>query len=412
MTDQDPIADREAKISAAVAALGGIERARAQIDSLRVASVLPKSGTEPPYSVDGGVRALCDLALCALDAPAPDGDAKLLELREWVVKTARVNEESQGYDSGKVSPLGVIRKIDRMLASAAHVADAEVEAPKVHVHKVTQTGEHFCETKCKERDRLRAENERLRSVLAAARDQRDEVLVDLAAARADQAAMARRELEKVHKDGRFTFEMSPGHYRDGIRLDVLLSAIASLPAQQPEPEPDAATAYEGDPKDCAFRGPIWPAWKTVDSAPHHKAVLAAEPGCGMAVAKLWDDGTWRGDMGDHFRPTHWVELPDWPSEFPQSRGEPKPDAAVKPTPMTDEEREAQRQSWAKGELAISAAEKADGRNTVLMKPDAATRDGDEVLLSYVRTHGGLLNPCAFETALLELCRRELARGGK
>lgn len=51
------------------------------------------------------------------------------------------------------------------------------------------------------------------------------------------------------------------------------------------------------------------------------------------------------------------------------------------------------------------------------EPDAATRDGDEVLLSYVRTHSGLLNPCAFEKAILELCRaelfrRELARGGK
>ena len=92
----------------------------------------------------------------------------------------------------------------------------------------------------------------------------------------------------------------------------------------------------------------------------------------MAVAKLWDDGTWRGDMGDHFRPTHWVELPDWPSEFPQSRGEPK--------------------------------------------PDAATRDGDEVLRELAQWAGGEgtneLWRAVAELCRAELRRRELARGGK
>lgn len=52
-------------------------------------------------------------------------------------------------------------------------------------------------------------------------------------------------------------------------------------------------------------------WQPVSEAPEHVAVLACEPGCGMAVAKLVN-GEWRDDHGSYFRPTHWMPLPPWP----------------------------------------------------------------------------------------------------
>ena len=377
MTNQDPITDHEAKIA-----------------SWRAGATEAVASKSSPFGTLFFVSEKdIDEAVALMRSAPQDGDAKLRELRDWACESSC---DTDCGDAVRLPPL--LREIDRLLSKPSE------PAPSAEI------------------DRLRAENERLRSVLAAvdtslcrfaqsttllveddhrggllreqriegiidkvrqlelqrstALDQRDEALAenerlqaDLAAARADQAAMARLELDRLlfrYDHGDLGF--GPTEPQD--LLTDIRQRLAALPAQQPKP--DAATAYEGDPKDCAFRGPIWPAWKTVDSAPHHKAVLAAEPGCGMAVAKLWDDGTWRGDMGDHFRPTHWVELPDWPSEFPQSRGEPK--------------------------------------------PDAATRDGDEVLREWLDpdTEGRPISGwvAVMARVLDEVCRRELARGGK
>jgi len=356
MTNQDPIADREAKIAA------WLGNATSQTLDNWHDGPHPIAYVLDPCEIDEGV---------ALMRSAPDGDAKLRELRELVVKMPL------GAFQG-TARMRLVDEIDRLLSKPSEPAPSTTKT-----FKVTQTGEHFCETQCEERKRLKGELSDIRAIdgplmakdseIHDLQSENARLQADLAAARADQAAMARRELDRLlfrYDHGDLGF--GPTEPQD--LLTDIRQRLAALPAQQPEPKPDAATAYEGDPKDCAFRGPIWPAWKTVDSAPHHKAVLAAEPGCGMAVAKLWDDGTWRGDMGDHFRPTHWVELPDWPSEFPQSRGEPK--------------------------------------------PDAATRDGDEVLREYLTDYvkpeirSESFTPGCLDEALAELCRRELARGGK
>lgn len=55
-------------------------------------------------------------------------------------------------------------------------------------------------------------------------------------------------------------------------------------------------------------------WRPIAEAPKGKAVLICEPGCGMAVAKQWADGSWRCDMGGFMHPTHWMDLPAWPEQ--------------------------------------------------------------------------------------------------
>ena len=347
MTNQDPIAEREAKI-AALQAL--IDKAReclfrvCERQAFKLTACVPaRPGVDDDLVIGDGLEAGKEAV--ALMRSAPDGDAKL----------RAENERLRSVLAAVDTSLCRFAQSTTLLVEDDHrgglLREQRIEGI---IDKVRQL-ELQRSTALDQRDEALAENERLQA--------------DLAAARADQAAMARLELDRLlfrYDHGDLGF--GPTEPQD--LLTDIRQRLAALPAQQPKP--DAATAYEGDPKDCAFRGPIWPAWKTVDSAPHHKAVLAAEPGCGMAVAKLWDDGTWRGDMGDHFRPTHWVELPDWPSEFPQSRGEPK--------------------------------------------PDAATRDGDEVLREWLDpdTEGRPISGwvAVMARVLDEVCRRELARGGK
>lgn len=93
--------------------------------------------------------------------PAPDGKA-LRELRAWVegqrdaassdYKTAGSADERAACNIEIHAYQRVMGQIDRL--TSAPVADAEVAPAKVYVHKVTQTGEHFCETQCNERERL------------------------------------------------------------------------------------------------------------------------------------------------------------------------------------------------------------------------------------------------------------------
>lgn len=54
-------------------------------------------------------------------------------------------------------------------------------------------------------------------------------------------------------------------------------------------------------------------WQPIATAPAERAVLIAEPGCGMAICKRWPDGRWHDDNGGTMHPTHWMELPAWPS---------------------------------------------------------------------------------------------------
>jgi len=112
MTTPDPIL-------AAIAAFGGIEKTRATIHSFRVSSTLPKAGTEPPYDVDGGVRALCDLADGALDAmgrPA-GGDAMLLRLKDWAYAYYAEGPSSQEMK------YKLVLEIDRLLSEPAPASD-------------------------------------------------------------------------------------------------------------------------------------------------------------------------------------------------------------------------------------------------------------------------------------------------
>lgn len=212
--------------------------------------------------------------------------------------------------------------------------------------KVMQTGEHFCETQCEVRKDYRSGSAKLVTKVAAMEADLADIRADNARLQADLAA---------------------------ARADQAAMARRELQAEIDRCE-NAAQHWQGSADaelDQRAKGRLESRVDQLRGVAHHmKERLAA---------------------------------------LPAQQPEPKPDAAKKPPPMTDEEREAQRQSWAKGELAISAAEKAEGRNTVLMKPDAATRDGDEVLRRFV---ADVSKPVAYMTqdlVLAELCRRELAR---
>lgn len=66
-------------------------------------------------TIDGRIIEELAAALAAPAAPPKaDGDAKLRELRAWIVTMARVNEKQRSYEES-VTPLSVIAEIDRML---------------------------------------------------------------------------------------------------------------------------------------------------------------------------------------------------------------------------------------------------------------------------------------------------------
>jgi len=93
-------------------------------------------------------------------------------------------------------------------------------------------------------DRLRAENARLQA--------------DLAAARADQAAMARRELGVFRKwlDLR-GWHVDPAKGDGYAIMQQVDQRLAALPAQQPEPVPDAATRDGDEVLRTFLADPTW-----------------------------------------------------------------------------------------------------------------------------------------------------------
>jgi hypothetical protein len=163
---------------------------------------------------------------------------------------------------------------------------------------------------CDERDTLRAENARLQT--------------DLAAARADQAAMARRELEAVQS---WMFQFRPAGYPNTVAVaSFCTDRLAALPQPKPAAEPSS----------------------------NLDALLAA---------------------------------------------------AKNRPPMTDEEREAQRQSWVRGEAALARGEAAEGDDVLRDAMKRAEGELHVVPDSFGEITDQMLT---VRDVLRELCRRALA----
>lgn len=201
-----------------IAVLGGIEKAREYIIKWR------SGWSGDPHMVDE-CRAAFDLALRAIDAVDPDHEAKIAA---W-----RGNATSQTLDNWHDGPLPLAyvldpHEIDEGVALMRSAPDGDAKPIGGPWGSMPEPNScHVAEI-----DRLRAENARLQA--------------DLAAARADQAAMARRELGVFRKwlDLR-GWHVDPAKGDGYAIMQQVDQRLAALPAQQPEPEPDAATR-DGD----------------------------------------------------------------------------------------------------------------------------------------------------------------------
>lgn len=319
--DKDPIADREAKIAAWSRDLAaGVANL---LLCTRTHDRAPTSKTkEEMYSAWGYVFKRYDEAV-ALMRSAPDGDAAA-----EIDRLRAENERLIGGDSTRCSRI-TQRIIEAIGSDEPEIAEESVQRL---LDKLTLTEQEL--------ESADAENARLQADLAAAREELRTVTIDrdikvenltnaLAAARADQAAMARRELEHLQFD-----LCCP--YPDAYQL--VCRRLAALPAQQPN-----VTVR-------VLRGPVSEA-VVFDDAQQPEP----EPEfCGAAV-RIVTGGTC---------------------------------ANTKPCPTHD---------------AVPVQWMAAGP-----EPDAATRDGDEVLRELAQWAGGE-GTNELWRAVAELCRRELAR---
>ena len=395
MTNQDPITDHEAKIA-----------------SWRAGATEAVASKSSPFGTLFFVSEKdIDEAVALMRSAPQDGDAKLRELRDWACESSC---DTDCGDAVRLPPL--LREIDRLLSKPSE------PAPSAEI------------------DRLRAENERLRSVLAAvdtslcrfaqsttllveddhrggllreqriegiidkvrqlelqrstALDQRDEALAenerlqaDLAAARADQAAMARLELDRLlfrYDHGDLGF--GPTEPQD--LLTDIRQRLAALPAQQPEPKPEVcgATMRIVTGGTCANTKPCpthdtEPAvqWMAAGPNPYAKTDVDLQAFAVRVLPSTDDEG--RVLFVEAIGPVDAHGLPD--SVILRITGDMGP---------------------------------GEARYYTMVQPDAATRDGDEVLREWLDpdTEGRPISGwvAVMARVLDEVCRRELARGGK
>jgi hypothetical protein len=201
----------------------------------------------------------------ALMRSAPDGDAKLAEVRRLRHLLQDACAIVCWRRDGGMWTTAWQEMQEALLVDAASMgcAASGVRSPKPEP-PAPQDGDAKLRELRAEIDRLRAENARLQADLAAAvkahqfaeSSQKVEQGLaksaearvahlerDLAAARADQAAMARRELEAVQS---WMFQFRPAGYPNIQAVaSFCTDRLAALPAQHAEPKPDAATR-DGD----------------------------------------------------------------------------------------------------------------------------------------------------------------------
>lgn len=390
--DKDPIADREAKIAA--------WRKKARLCPCEGDYLLTDE------EIDEGV---------ALMRSAPqDGDAKLRELRDWACESSC---DTDCGDAVRLPPL--LREIDRLLSKPSEPApSAEIDrlraenarlqadlAAAVKAHQFAEASQKVEQGLAKSAEARVAHLER---DLAAARvalgriseavcpagwtepqdvvdrvlqrvEQRkqsdrmfqklvDDLNADLAAARADQAAMARRELEwlraAMDRWAKAVMDLTP---TSGYRLDAINDVastirmrLAALPSQQPEPEP-AAEAFRDAAKNCT--GEMFGEQAAVKANGRNTVLMQPKPEVCGAPMRIVTGGTCANTKPC---PTHDSEPVQWMAAGPD--------------------------------------------------PYAATRDGDEVLREWLDpdTEGRPISGwvAVMARVLDEVCRRELARGGK
>ena len=144
-------------------------------------------------------------------APAPDARDDEAWIAEWRAAAGRYLAEVWHYiGKGKGFcvdnlPQGIPTQGRRMLDEGAALMLEFAARPKVVTRRtVTQTGEHFCQTQCKERERMRKELDATKKeAVACERDrcvQADEIAdlrQKLTAAEADRNAVAVEELTEV-----------------------------------------------------------------------------------------------------------------------------------------------------------------------------------------------------------------------
>jgi hypothetical protein len=186
--------------------------------------------------------------------PSPDRDAEG-RIAEWAKQFAiNTRGETRGdpsYDAaaralGKWNTVrdSAVALMRELAAEAAQMRE-QVAAMWAQVERkeVAETGYR---TKISSQDdvivELRAEVLRLQ---VACTNSADEAWAKTAEAEAARNEVAVRELERVHRTGRFTIKRENSRYEDAIRLDVLLGAIAELRRSQP-PEDKPAAAPEGE----------------------------------------------------------------------------------------------------------------------------------------------------------------------
>lgn len=363
--DKDPIADREAKI-AALQAL--IDKAReclfrvCERQAFKLTACVPaRPGVDDDLVIGDGLEAGKEAV--ALMRSAPDGDAKL----------RAENERLRSVLAAVDTSLCRFAQSTTLLVEDDHrgglLREQRIEGI---IDKVRQL-ELQRSTALDQRDEALAENERLQA--------------DLAAARADQAAMARLELDRLlfrYDHGDLGF--GPTEPQD--LLTDIRQRLAALPAQQPEPKPEVcgATMRIVTGGTCANTKPCpthdtEPAvqWMAAGPNPYAKTDVDLQAFAVRVLPSTDDEG--RVLFVEAIGPVDAHGLPD--SVILRITGDMGP---------------------------------GEARYYTMVQPDAATRDGDEVLREWLDpdTEGRPISGwvAVMARVLDEVCRRELARGGK
>lgn len=250
MTNQDPIADREAKIAALQAS---IDKARECLwrvcgqQSFRLKVCIPaRPGVDDDCVIADGLEAGKEAV--ALMRSAPDGDAAA-EIARLRAENERLQAEVVAADQLRSSWLTLVDNEHKQLR-------ADLAAARVALGRISEavcpagwTEPQDVVDRVLQRVEQRKQSDRMYQKLV------DDLNADLAAARADQAAMARR---TGYSHCKFPMQcvsittIGSGGYRSectacGWKINggVSPDSTDAVPAQQPEPEPDSATR-DGD----------------------------------------------------------------------------------------------------------------------------------------------------------------------